>query len=130
MRPHGSAAELERRRLAAVPLFEQGCSNAEIARRLGTSAQSVGRWKRRYRRGGAAALAAKPTPGRPPKLNGHQRRGLRQRLLKGARANGFGTDLWTLRRVQQLIRRCYGARYHIGHLGRLMHELGFSPSEA
>ena len=129
MRPHGTAKELERRRLSAAPLFEQGCSNALIARRLRATPEAVGRWRRRYQRGGAAALRAKPTPGRPPKLNGHQRRGLRQRLLNGARANGFATDLWTLRRVRQLIGRCYGVHYHVGHLGKLLNGLGFSPSE-
>lgn len=130
MRPHGSAKELERRRLSAAPLFERGWADARIARRLGTSAQSVGRWRRRYRRGGGAALRAKPTPGRPSKLSAQQVRGLRQRLLNGARANGFATDPWTLGRVQQLIRRRYGVHYHVGHLSKLLHGLGFSPSEA
>jgi len=130
MRPHGSASELERRRLSAVPLFEQGCSDTQIAHRLGVRAPSVGRWRYRYERGGEAALRAKPTPGRPSKLSARQTRGLRQRLMKGARVNGFATDLWTLRRVQQLIRRCYGVEYHVGHLSKLLHQLGFSPSEA
>ena len=130
MRPHGCAKELERRRLSATPLFEQGCSDLEIATRLGTTPQSVGRWRRRYRRGGEAALQARPTPGRPQKLTGQQRHGLRRRLMAGALKQGFGTELWTAPRVQRLIDQCYGVHYHVAHVPKLLTWLGFSPSEA
>jgi len=130
MRPHGSPKELERRRLSAVPLFEQGCSNREIASRLAVRQQTVGQWRRRYKRGGEAALRAKPASGRPPKLSAQQKQGLRRRLEAGAMKQGFDTDLWTCPRVQQLIQQCYGVHYHVDHLCKLLAQLGFSPSEA
>jgi len=126
MRPHGSAAELERRRRQAIALADQGCSSPEIAQRLGTTRQSVNAWRRAYAKGGAAALAAEPAPGRPSRLSARQRRGLVTRLLKGARANGFATDLWTCGRITELIDRCYGVQYHPDHMCRLLPGLGFS----
>ena len=130
MRPHGSQAYLEQRRRQAVQLHEQGLGPTEIARRLGTTPQSVCRWVRVCRKKGAAALDAKPVPGRPPKLSARQRRGLVTHLLKGAQASGFATDLWTCPRIAQMIERRYGVHYHVDAIPRLMAGLGFSPSEA
>ena len=130
MRPHGSPKVLEQRRRRAVALKEQGCGPVQIARLLNTTPQSVGRWLACYADHGADGLAAKPVPGRPPKLTLRQRRALARCLLKGARAFGFGTDLWTCPRVAQVIRQRYGVNYHVDHLPRLLRALGFSPSEA
>ncbi len=68
MRPKGSAAELEARRLRAVDLLRDGKSNTEVARLVGADVSSVKRWKRAVAQGGVAALAAKPNRGRPPRL--------------------------------------------------------------
>lgn len=130
MRPYGSAKALERRRFAAGSLFDQGWSNGRIALRLGATPQAVGRWRSRYKRGGEAALRALPTPGRPAKLTGRQKQGLRRRLLAGALKQGFHTDLWTAPRVQRLIEECYEVHYHVDHVPKLLASIGFSPSEA
>jgi len=126
MRPTGSAAELERRRCRAVALVKQGHGQTEVARLVHASARSVRRWWRAYQRMGAAGLAAKPPPGRPHRLSPRRQRALVQRLLKGARANGFPTDLWTCPRIAELIERRYGVRYHVDHIPRLLARLGFS----
>jgi transposase-like protein len=44
MRPEGSAAELERRRVRAVELVEQGESPSVVARILGADRSSLYRW--------------------------------------------------------------------------------------
>jgi transposase len=130
MRPHGSPAQLEQRRLKAVALSQEGLGSTEIARQLNTTPQSVCRWLAKYRLGGAAALAAIPPPGRPSKLTARQRQSLTKCLLKGARASGFPTDLWTCPRVAQVIEKRYGVHYHIDALPRVLASLGFSPPEA
>jgi transposase len=130
MRPHGSSAQLEQRRLQAVALREQGVPPTQIARCLGTTLRSVERWVQAHRRNGTAALKAKPSPGRPPKLSRRQRQSLVNGLLKGASACGFATDLWTCRRIAEWIHRRYGVSYHVDAIPRLIRGLGFSPSEA
>ena len=130
MRPHGSPKQLEQRRRKAVALRQQGLGPSEIARRLNTTPQTVCQWVREYRRGGDDALAAKPTPGRPSKLSLRQRRGLAKCLLRNATDLGFPTNLWTCRRIAELIERRYAVRYHVDAIPRLMASLGFSPTEA
>jgi transposase len=129
MRPAGSPRELERRRLRAVALLKEGLTPVEVARRVGVDRRSVRRWHAAYREAGEVALAARPAPGRPTKLSTAQRRQLERRLLKGARAAGFETDLWTCPRVAWLIEQQFGVRYHVDHLGRLLRQLGFTPQK-
>lgn len=130
MRPHGSSAQLERRRWRAVSLKEQGVRPTEIARRLGTTLRSVERWLQAHQEAGHEALQAKPSPGRPPKLTPAQRRDLVRCLLQGACSHGFSTDLWSCPRIAELIRRRYGVHYHVDSVPHVLRRLGFSPSEA
>jgi transposase len=104
----------------------EGYGDAAIAPMLNTTATSVRRWRQAYQQRGPAGLAAKPVPGRPPRLSRRQKRGLVSRLLKGPLAHGFATDLWTCPRIAQVIEERYGVRYHVDHIPRLMASLGFS----
>lgn len=126
MRPIGSAAELERRRRRAIALLEQGMTITQAARAVGTSHASVSRWRQAYARQGDAGLTAKPHPGKPPRLTAAQRRRLAVLLQRGARRNGYATELWTLRRVADLIERQFGVRYHPGHVWYVLRGMGFS----
>lgn len=129
MRPSGSPAELERRRIRALRLLADGRTPAEVARQLDVDRRSVRRWKAAARRRGEAGVKAKPAPGRPRRLTKRDRTRLRKLLLKGAQAAGLPTDLWTCPRVAWLIRQEFGVRYHVDHVGRLLHGLGFSPQK-
>lgn len=129
MRPSGSPEELERRRVRAIALLRQGLAPVEIARGIGVDRRSVRRWRASYERGGAAHLAARPAPGRPSKLNARARSKLQRHLLKGARAFGYATDLWTCPRVAELIRHEFRVRYHVDHIGRLLRAMGWTPQK-
>jgi transposase len=54
---------------------------------------------------------------------------LLQVLLKGPLAQGYRTNLWTTARIAEVIRREFGVEYHRDHVGRLMHQLGWSPQK-
>ena len=126
MRPHGTPKALEQRRRRAIALLEQGLSLNEVARRIGCHASSVMRWRNVVDEAGTKGLEPKPVPGRPPKLQAKQKTKLIQALLKGAMAHGYRTDLWTTQRIADLIQKQFGVKYHKDHVGRLMHELGWS----
>lgn len=129
MRPYGTPQQLEQRRFRALALLGQGYPPVEVARRVGVNRRSVRRWRAAVRQRGRRALLARPASGRPPKLDARARRQLETDLLRGARACGFATDLWTCPRVGEWIRRRFGVRYHVDHLGRLLHALGWSPQK-
>lgn len=129
MRPTGSPQDLERRRLRALALLGEGLLPSEVARRVGVERRSVRRWKAAARRSGEAGVRARAAPGRPPKLAPKHKRRLETLLLKGPLAAGFHSDLWTCPRVLELIKRRFGVHYHVDHVGRVLHELGWSPQK-
>ena len=129
MRPAGTPDELERRRLRAIALLTQGHPPVEVARMIGVNRRSVRRWKAVYRKKGRPALEVRPASGRPPKLAAPQTRRLERELLRGAQAAGFDTDLWTCPRVARLIEQRFRVHYHVDHIGRLLHSLGWSPQK-
>ena len=58
MRPKGSAAELEARRLLGGQLLQDGKEVGEVVEILGVSQSSVNRWRRAVEKGGMDALKA------------------------------------------------------------------------
>ena len=107
---------LEQRRKQAARLFAKGeTALASIARQLKVSRQSVGRWYRDWKQGGAKALKAAGRAGRKARLSPAQLRKVEAALLQGAAAHGFGAELWTLPRVAIVIQRVTGVKYHPGH---------------
>lgn len=125
-RPRGSAQLIEARRHQALRLLDGGYSLTEVGRMTDSAASSVMRWRDARARGGSQALKVRPTPGRPPALSNAQRQRIIKRLMKGAMANGFTTELWTTSRVAAIILQCCKVQYHRSHVARLLHDFGFS----
>lgn len=126
MRPVGSARQLEARRTQAVALLKQGHSYQAVARRVQSSISSLVRWRQAFRRKGRTGLKPRPTPGRPPQMTPEQKQALVAVLKLGARAAGYPTELWTLPRVAEQIRRQWGIGYHPGHVWKILTGLGWS----
>lgn len=129
LRPLGNPEALEQRRRRGLALLEEGYTPVEVARQIGVDRRSVRRWKAAYRKRGDAGIKARPTPGRPSALDDRDKKRLVKVLLAGAKAAGFATDLWTCPRVAQVIWDRFGVDYHVDHVGRLLHGLGFSPQK-
>lgn len=127
MRPSGQPKELERRRYRAIQFLKQGLQPVDIAQRLGVDRRSVRRWKAAYRSHGAPGIQAKPAPGRPARLKPVHKQRLEAWLKRGAQAAGFSTDLWTCPRIAKLIHDRLSVSYHVDHVCRLLHNLGWSP---
>jgi len=117
---------LERRRLRAARLLQRGLRPAEVARRLGVHRQSVGRWREQLEREGQAGLRQAGRAGRPPKLSAEQLLQLEEELVRGPRAWGYVTELWTTQRVADVIQRRFGVRYHRDHVGRVLGQMRWS----
>ena len=117
---------LERRRLKAARLLQRGVRPAEVARRVGVHRQSVGRWREQLKREGLAGLKKAGRAGRPAKLSAEQLLLLEEELVRGPRAWGYTTELWTTQRVADVIQRRFGVRYHRDHVGRVLAQMEWS----
>jgi transposase len=105
------AATLEERRLKALAELERGFHQAEVARSLGVSPQAVHQWNQRAESGGRLALRSIPRSGRPPYVTEEIALRISDILAKGAMAYGYGTDLWTLPRLVDVVEKEWGVRY-------------------
>jgi transposase len=129
MRSHGTAAELEARRRTAVAKCNDGWTQAAVADFLGVHPVTVAKWMARYRRAGTSGLAAKPTPGRPRFLTADQERQVRAWLADQPTAHGFRTDLWTARRVADLIRQKFEVVFHPRYLREWLRKRNYTPQK-
>jgi transposase len=119
------AKALQRRRLRAGRLLQRGVPQAEVARRISVTRTTVSQWNAQLQAGGMEALKSR-TRGRPAGLDEAQRRELMRALTVGALAEGFATDLWTLPRVGELIKRRFTRSYSESQVWRILVSLGFS----
>lgn len=124
MRPFGTVKQLARRRQRALDLLQRGQRLTEVATQLGTTPQSVGRWRHeaqrptRPRRGRA--------PGRPCRLSASHRQRLVAALKRGAYAYGYAEEYWTLDRIAHLIWDLFGVRYRVSSVWYVLQRLGWS----
>ena len=118
--------ELEQRRMTAARLIERGQSEAEVARRLGVSRQSVNRWAQTLATAGRAGLQRAARAGRPPKLSATELRQVEHCLQQGAEYFGYTSGLWTLGRVAKLIEQQWAVRYDPSQVWRLLRRLNWS----
>jgi transposase len=120
VRPRRDFKAMEERRMRAAELFEQGVRPAEIARQLGVWHQIVSDWRVAWRRSGRDGLRAAGRAGRLPKLSREQLVQVESELIKGAEANGYPNDVWTLQRAAEVIERVTGVSYHPAHVWSIL----------
>jgi transposase len=117
----------EWRRRRAWELYQAGWWQKDIATALGVSRAAVCQWIKCAREGGGvAALRSRPHLGGPSKLTAEQRAQIPALLARGAPAYGFRGDVWTAKRIAEVIWRTFGARYHPDHVSRLLRQAGWS----
>jgi transposase len=119
----------EARRLPAWQLLQKGWRQRHIAEALGVSVGAVSQWSKRARAGGPQALCHRPPPGAPRRLATEQRARLPDLRHPGPEAYGFRGQVWTRKRVAEVIRLAFGIRYHPTHVGRLLNALRWSPQK-
>jgi len=124
-KPGKEERTLQRRRMRAGRLLLRGMAQAEVARKVGVTRTTVSDWNRQVTAGGLEALQRRPR-GRPSGLDAQQRVDLVKLLKEGALAQGFATELWTLRRVGQMIEEKFARRYSESQVWRILVSLGFS----
>ncbi|SRR5260221_388858 len=116
----------EGRRRRAWELKEQGWKQQDIAAALGVTAGAISQWLKRGREQGVEALRRHPAPGRQPRLTSEQLAQLPALVERGPEAYGFRGQVWTCRRVAEVIRRTFGVTYHPAHVSRLLHAVRHS----
>lgn len=121
-----SRQEKEKRRLKAGKLFKKGLTGAEVSRKLKVSETAAGIWRETWEKQGSAGLKSKGHPGFESALTDEVRAKIRKAILKGALANGFANDLWTLSRIAAIIKKLAGRSFGHTWVWQIILSLGFT----
>ena len=108
-----SRKRLEQRRMRAGKLFKNGVAQADIARTLRVTPASVSQWHAVWQKKGSSGLQSKGHPGIPSALTEAKAGKLRAAILRGPRAFGYATDLWTLERIREVAKKKAGVSFGI-----------------
>jgi transposase len=113
-------------RRRAVKLMQQGEPKEILSRILGVSRTSLNVWLRKENSG--ESLANRYISGRPRRLSDKQLGELEELLKRGATSHGWENNLWTSRRVREVIKRGFGVTFsRSGVLHILKHYLHWTP---
>lgn len=126
MKAKNKSDEAAKRRVWAARLLQEGHKPSVVAKMVGAPRQTVYRWKDVLEAEGIDALRDMSKGGRPALLDAEELGRLQIALMEGPTAHGFGTPLWTLKRVRVFIERQFGVRYSEVHVWRLLGQMGFS----
>ena len=113
----------------AVQRVSEGWKRADVAAFLGVHPETVAEWTRAHQAGGEKGLAAKPHPGRKPFLTADQEKQVLGWLADPPTAHGFRTDLWTAKRVADLIHKKLGVRFHPSYLREWLTKRNYTPQK-
>ncbi len=119
-----SPAALQRPR--AAELFAANVAQADVARALGVSRQTVSRWHRVWLESGETGLASVSPRGPRARLTDRDVDRVGAALRRGPQAYGFPDERWSCRQVGWVIAHLTGVSYHPAHVCRLIRRHGWS----
>ena len=129
MRIPVSPIVLEYRRRLAIQRIHEGYSIEEVADFPDVDPSSVRRWVATFRRHGADGLAARPVPGRPPKLTSTPEKTVCRWLADNPIEHGCASELWTAGDLVRLIKQEWGVRLNPDYLTTWLRRRGFTPQK-
>lgn len=127
--PPLSRKDKEKRRLKAAKLFEQGKTQAEVARKFDVTTAAANHWYQAWRKRGAKALKSKGHPGFASKLSFTKKKAFKRAILKGPQAFGYETDLWTLSRLKVVMKKVNRLDFSEVWIWHIVRNLGFTPQK-
>jgi transposase len=115
-------------RSRVVDLHKAGKYPDEIANLMDVSLRSVYRWIAAFAQHGEDALLPKPAVGPKSQLSNREMEKLAHIIIeKNPSQYQFEFKLWTLRRVQEIIRREFGHSFSYQWVSVILKRLGFTP---
>ena len=124
---HGStdkSALREWKRKQGFEMLRKGMKKSVISEKLEVNRKTVYNWSVKLEHN--SDWHDRKQPGSRSKLTGEQKEKLKKIIDSGPRAYGYDTDLWTLKRISEVISREYNIEYNTTHIWRVLKNMGYS----
>ena len=113
-------------RIQGLVLVHRGHRETDAADTIGVGRRTLQDWIHRYRKRGISGLVKGPYPGGKSRLTDEQKAELSGIIAAGPEEAGLDTGVWMAPMVVELVKDLYGVSYSASHMGRILHNLGFS----
>lgn len=113
-------------RLKAAKLFKKKELQADIARKFKVTPAAVNYWHKAWEKQGVKGLKSKGHPGFESKLTDEKRILFKKAILKGPEAYGYQTNLWTLSRLAEVMKKATGIKFKHNRTWQIVRSLGFT----
>ena len=124
---HGTLEEMRR---LAVRRVKAGESQNSVAESLEVHPRTVSKWYTAERKAGPEALASTKSSGRPPGLTEEERAVLLGLIVgKTPLQLDFGTALWSVPVVLDVVQKQFGKVLHSTTVLRTLHRMGLTPQK-
>lgn len=121
-----SRKKREKMRLKAAKLFKKGQSQADIARKFKVTPAAVSYWREAWEKQGIEGLKSKGHPGFESILTEENKILFKKAILKGPEAYGYQTNLWTLSRLADLMKKVAKVKFSEVWIWKIVRSLGFT----
>ncbi len=110
-------------------MFQQGATQATVAKKFGVSRAAACKWQSAWEERGLPGLASKGPPGFASALNDKNKRKSKQSILRGPLSHGYDTDLWTLARLAEVLKKTTKVSFGPVRTWQVVRDLGFTPQK-
>ena len=118
------------RRLLSIAAVLDGMNRTQAARIGGMDRQTLRDWVHRFNDDGPEGLLDHWSQGPSPRLSAEQRAEIARLVETGPDRTVHGVVRWRRVDLQRLIAERFGVVYHERTVGKILHQLGFSPISA
>jgi transposase len=123
-RDSGTLTETEWKRKEGMELLRSGMKQTAVAKKVGVNRRTVYEWKKRIEND--HDYRSRKKAGRKSRLSVEQKETLKKIIDSGALAYGYSTDLWTLKRIADVIEKEFSVHYNTTYIWQLLDVLGYS----
>ena len=124
-----SRHEREARRKEAGMMFRHGATQGAVAKKFGVSRAAACKWHTAWDTNGMEGLNSKGPPGFASALDTAHRAKFKRAILKGPLSYGYDTNLWTLSRLAEVLKKIARVRFGPVRTWQIVRGLGFTPQK-
>lgn len=121
---HEKLSENEWKRKKGYSMLKDGLKKSEIAEKLHVDRKTVYNWSVRMEKD--LDWKNRKQRGAKSRLSAEQKRELKKIIDAGPREYGYDTDLWTLKRIADVILKEFDVHYNSTYVWWILHELNYS----
>jgi len=116
--------DMEWKRKQGYDLIEKNFKNSEISKILHVNRRTVYSW--RVRKENNVGYENIKQKGAKSRLSEDQKKKLKKILEDGSSQYGYDTDLWTLKRIAEVIEREFHVHYNTTYIWQILDKMGYS----